>query len=249
MKARFTQRILSLIAVLVGVFYAPVAQAQIPTLLPSCTTTGNCTLCDFITLAGNVSQMILSLIGIVVLGMVVLGGFMWLVSAGSSDRIQKGKSIITGAFIGLGITLGGYLAVNAVVVAFLGNVGGDGKISFSDTQIFGEDWTQFCESDAERRALNTCENSNSPDEENWGQACSNASCNDANNCKCGLGQCITSCAFAEAEALSSDNSAGVSYECVKSAEDCTVSEGQSKTAIYGSCTIEAPFCCIKVDSK
>jgi len=64
---------------------------------------------------GNVIQALLSIFGIVFLGLMVYGGFVWLKAQGRDDEVSRAKDIIRGAIIGLAIVLSAY-AISYFVV-------------------------------------------------------------------------------------------------------------------------------------
>ena len=72
------------------------------------------------TTIGLVIQWALGIVGSIALLMFVLGGFFWLTSGGSPDRIQKGKSMIIWATIGLFVIFAAYAITRAIFVAILG---------------------------------------------------------------------------------------------------------------------------------
>lgn len=69
-------------------------------------------------LIGNIIKTILTVVGALALGMFVYGGFTWLTSGGSSERIKKGKDILVWAVIGLVVIFASYTAVDFVLTAF-----------------------------------------------------------------------------------------------------------------------------------
>jgi hypothetical protein len=80
--------------------------------------TGNCgnyELNDFIILAINISRWILGIVGSLTLLMFIYGGFIFLISAGSNEKIGEAKKIITAAVIGLLIVLGSFLIIKFVL--------------------------------------------------------------------------------------------------------------------------------------
>ncbi|MFA5109748.1 MAG: pilin [Patescibacteria group bacterium] len=70
---------------------------------------------DFVSLAINVSKWILGIVGSLSLVMFIYGGFMFLISAGSSDSISKAKKIIIAAVVGLIIVFSSYLIIKFVL--------------------------------------------------------------------------------------------------------------------------------------
>ena len=88
------------------------ASAQI---LPECTKTGRCTLCDMVQTGINIGVFVLGIIGAVTFMIIVYGGLMMLISGGRSDYIKKGKDVLINAVVGLAIALLAYGVVNTVV--------------------------------------------------------------------------------------------------------------------------------------
>jgi len=76
---------------------------------------GNYTLDDFVILAIRVSRIILGIVGSLALIMFIYGGFMFLISAGSSESITKARKIIVAAVIGLVIVFSSYLIIKFVL--------------------------------------------------------------------------------------------------------------------------------------
>lgn len=72
---------------------------------------GNYSLNDFIQLAVNVSNKILGLVGSLALLAFVYGGVVFLISGGSSEKVEKGKQILIGAVIGLVIVFASYMII------------------------------------------------------------------------------------------------------------------------------------------
>ncbi len=117
--------------VLLMIILPTVASAvQFPTLIPTCAQgtynkarniyeqkeapTLNCA----VELLGNVAKMILAISGVLVLVMFIYGGFLWLTSGGSSDKITQGKKIMVGTVIGLAIIFGANLAITFIQTTF-----------------------------------------------------------------------------------------------------------------------------------
>lgn len=71
----------------------------------------DCKLSDFVKVAINISQIILSLVGILSLLAFIYGGVMFLISGGSSERVTKAKQILLGATIGLVIVFTSYMII------------------------------------------------------------------------------------------------------------------------------------------
>lgn len=66
---------------------------------------------DFIILGIKATKIILGLVGTLAFGAFIYGGVMFLISAGRKDFIDKGKSAMTNAVIGLVIVFSSYLII------------------------------------------------------------------------------------------------------------------------------------------
>jgi len=82
---------------------------------------GNYGLDDFLLLGVNVAKWILGIVGSIALLFFIYGGFTFLISAGNSAQVDKGKNIIIGAVVGLVIVFASYLIIKFVLQAFGAN--------------------------------------------------------------------------------------------------------------------------------
>jgi len=92
-------------------------------LIPECAKSGNPEtggICCALLMVINFSRMILGIVGSVALLMFIIGGFMWITSAGSSERVNKGKSLMTNTIIGIVIVAVAWFAVNFIVNSLAG---------------------------------------------------------------------------------------------------------------------------------
>lgn len=76
---------------------------------------GDYTVDDIVLIAVRASQWILGIVGSLALLMFVYGGIMFLVSAGSSDKISKARGILVAAVVGLAIVFCSYLIIKFVL--------------------------------------------------------------------------------------------------------------------------------------
>ncbi len=74
------------------------------------------------TLIGRAVQIITGISGSVALLMFVYGGFLWVTSQGSSDKVKKGKQVFISATLGLFIIFGSYALVKFVLDAIGGEI-------------------------------------------------------------------------------------------------------------------------------
>ncbi|MCR4280497.1 MAG: pilin [Candidatus Komeilibacteria bacterium] len=90
-------------------------------LLPACAKEGNCGLDDGFQVLVTIAEWGLGLLGAVVLLFFIYGGFVWLTSGGSSEKITKGKSILLNTLFGMLIVLGSWLIVNTILSSVASN--------------------------------------------------------------------------------------------------------------------------------
>jgi len=88
---------------------------------------GDYTVNDFVKVGLNIANWIFGIVGSLTLLMFVYGGFMFLISAGSSDKVSQAKKIITAAIVGLVIVFASYVIVKFVLGDVLG-VGWSAKL-------------------------------------------------------------------------------------------------------------------------
>jgi hypothetical protein len=72
---------------------------------------------DIRLIIGNIISALLGIAGAVSLLMFVWGGFQWLISGGTPDRIKKGKDTLIWATIGLVVIFTSYAIVRALITA------------------------------------------------------------------------------------------------------------------------------------
>lgn len=72
---------------------------------------------------GQIINVILGFLGIIFLVLVIYAGFLWMTAGGNSDKVDKAKSILIQAVIGLVILLAAY-AITSFVVTQLGGATG-----------------------------------------------------------------------------------------------------------------------------
>lgn len=71
-------------------------------------------------IAAKIIRVVLGLIGIILLGLIIYAGFLWMTAGGNSDNIDKAKQIISASVIGLIIVLSAYAIASYVMVKILG---------------------------------------------------------------------------------------------------------------------------------
>ena len=76
--------------------------------LPTCTS-----LCDLLKTGQNIIYFMMALAVLAIAPvMIVIGGIMMLISAGSQTQVSSGRKMVTGAVIGIAIALGAFIIIN-----------------------------------------------------------------------------------------------------------------------------------------
>lgn len=120
--------VFSFLLILLTSFAIPfIASAQTSIIDPSSRayTNGDYTLNDILLIAIGASRWILGIVGSLALLMFIYGGFTFLISAGSSDKIGQAKKILVAAVIGLIIVFSSYLIIQFVLSSLGLNWKGD----------------------------------------------------------------------------------------------------------------------------
>jgi hypothetical protein len=66
-------------------------------------------------MAVEIISYLITFLGIIAVGIILYGGFIWMTAAGNDDRLAKAKKIIVAGVIGLIIILAAYAIVNFIV--------------------------------------------------------------------------------------------------------------------------------------
>ena len=79
---------------------------------------------DLPVVVGNIINIVLSLLGLVAVIFIIIGGFMWMTSAGNEEKLKKAKGMIQAAIVGLVIVMLAYVVVSFVFEKGIGIIGG-----------------------------------------------------------------------------------------------------------------------------
>lgn len=94
---------------------------------------------DLFTIIGRVINIVLGFIGIVVLGYVLYGGYLWMSAAGDAKQVEQAKAVIKNAIIGVVILASAFAIVNFI----MSQLGGVSEGFFSGTGSTGAVATGF----------------------------------------------------------------------------------------------------------
>jgi len=72
----------------------------------------------------RIIQIFLGLLGVIALGFILYGGFIWMTAAGNQEKIAKAKKILINAAIGLAIILSAFAIVTFLINAIIEGTGG-----------------------------------------------------------------------------------------------------------------------------
>ncbi len=70
-------------------------------------------------MVGQLINVALGLLGMVLLILVIYGGYLWMTAGGNSDQVEKAKKILTNSIIGLIIIMASYAIANFVFDAII----------------------------------------------------------------------------------------------------------------------------------
>jgi len=112
------------------------AQAAI---LPPCTATGNCGVCDMMFTINAIMRWITFVAGSLALLLFVWGGVMFLTSAGRSEKITKAKDILKNTLIGAVLVFVAWTFVNLVITSIAGK---QEVLLYTEPQA--EKWYNLC---------------------------------------------------------------------------------------------------------
>lgn len=70
---------------------------------------------------GNIVGAILSFVGVIFLLLMIYGGLMWMTARGNEEQVQKARSTIVAAIIGLVVVMAAYAITSFIGGALAGN--------------------------------------------------------------------------------------------------------------------------------
>ncbi|MBU1037106.1 pilin [Patescibacteria group bacterium] len=159
--------------ILIGLLFLPLlVKAQI---LPACSTTGNCGICDFLDTFVNIIRWVLGVVGGLALLLMVWHAFGWLTSAGNEEKIKTSRQGIVHTILGVVIILVAWQLVNIIIVLLVSPQGGN------EIKLFGNNgkiWYRYCSE------VNECIGRADGSPCGDGYYCENQSCNNTGESAC-----------------------------------------------------------------
>ncbi len=74
------------------------------------------------TLAARIIEYVLGFIGTISLLLFIYGGFIWMTSAGSAEKVKKGRDVVIWAVVGMAVIFMSYIMVKFVIQALQGSL-------------------------------------------------------------------------------------------------------------------------------
>jgi hypothetical protein len=81
---------------------------------------------DLVTIIGRIIYILLGFIGIILVGLLLYAGYLWMTAAGDASKVEKAKNTIRNAIIGLVIIVSAFALTNFILNALIGATGGSG---------------------------------------------------------------------------------------------------------------------------
>jgi hypothetical protein len=147
-------------------------------IVPACATSGEGGICCAVVGISNVARFIVGITGSLALLFFIFGGFNWITSAGNSSKVDSGRKMMTGAVIGIFITLFAWVAVNFILVSLAGQ---KANSTYTITGL-NQSWYNICSSTnydpcAAKGANYQCQHFSGCGLNSWEE------CSDAQNCE------------------------------------------------------------------
>ena len=102
----------------------------------ACFEQGDCSMEDLVQLVVNIINLLLGLAGVIAMFFFAYGGYNWITSYGSDEKVQLGMKSIEGAVVGIVVVMAAWVGVRFVLVDWLGvKVGSGLRIEISSPPI------------------------------------------------------------------------------------------------------------------
>ena len=92
---------------------------------------------DINTIVALIIRSLLSLLGVIFLGLLVYGGYLWMTDRGNEEQVKRARNLISAAIIGLIIVVSAYAISIFVLETLIGTEGSGGAV----LQEEGWEWT------------------------------------------------------------------------------------------------------------
>lgn len=118
---RIKNKTILTLVILFSLFISRSTSAVDISLLPAgCVSKEGCSLCDFLTLFINASNILVALSGTFAILMFVMGGMVMITAYGNDARVKWGKDILIATVTGIVIVLFAWTLVNVIIGSLFG---------------------------------------------------------------------------------------------------------------------------------
>lgn len=73
-----------------------------------------------VVIAGRLVNVFLGIVGIILVGYLIYGGYTWMTAAGDTERVQAGKDTLTNAVIGIVVIFVAFVVAQFIINALIG---------------------------------------------------------------------------------------------------------------------------------
>jgi hypothetical protein len=110
---------LTMLLIISCFIFTPFNFAHAVQIIPGCALSGNGGVCCAVLLITNLTKVIMGVAGIGALIFFIYGGFLWITSAGSPDKVKQGIKIISSTVIGLIVMVFSWTIINFTITSLV----------------------------------------------------------------------------------------------------------------------------------
>lgn len=78
------------------------------------------------TITGNIIEVFLSVVGVLLLLILIYAGFLWMTAGGNTDQVKKARTMVINAIVGLVIVFAAYAITEFVIRSLVNTTSGAG---------------------------------------------------------------------------------------------------------------------------
>jgi amino acid transporter len=87
---------------------------------------------NFFVLMGNLINVLLSVLSVILLGFIIVAGFYWITAGGNDSQVKKAKALIQNAVIGLIIIMMSFALARFIETSLIVGLGAPADTTFED---------------------------------------------------------------------------------------------------------------------
>ncbi len=147
------------------------------------------------TITGRIINIALGVLGVIAVGIVIVGGFIWMTSGGNEEKLEKAKKLLKNGVIGLVIILASWAIATFILTRLGGAISGNGNGCFNgETSSCGCGGYMICNEGYWSGCINSncgggpgptsCDSDPNPGCQATSQICASEDYCDENDCGC-----------------------------------------------------------------